>query len=275
MNKMNMTLALIASAMVFTAFANNVPAKKDEKEDPAVRAARIKEKKRVFLGDVVRKPDSMKGTISIVSAQEAVPCSEISDAVELVRKTGKFNFQISSMPASNPWNLESVANICSKNGAQVTIFIVDDDKTPASLVAPEEHWAVINVRKVGKGLPDNATLRKRMLAIRTRREFIRTFVLLCGGGASQFPGNLMDAAKVEDLDTVEEFIPVDIPPRYTTYLEKIGVTPAYEKFYYLACKEGWAPQPTNEIQQAIWNRVKERKERGPTNPIHILPPKAK
>ena len=85
----------------------------------------------------------------------------------------------------------------------------------------------------------------------------------------------MDAAKVEDLDTVEEFIPVDIPPRYTTYLEKIGVTPAYEKFYYLACKEGWAPQPTNEIQQAIWNRVKERKERGPTNPIHILPPKAK
>ena len=43
--------------------------------------------------------------------------------------------------------------------------------------------------------------------------------------------------------------------------------------YHKACEEGWAPAPTNEVQKAIWEQVKADKERGPTNPIKIEPPK--
>ena len=269
-----MILALFACATAFSAPGADTTAQQKEKEDPAVRAARIREKKRVFLGDIVRKPGSMKGSISILSAQDTVSLSDIESGVDMLRQTGKYDFRVGKVAAAGPWTFEAFAKARAEHGTDVTIFFVEDDAAPATLVAPEDRWAAINVSKLSKGLPESAVLRKRMLAVRARREFVRTFVLACGGGASQFPGNMMDAAKLEDLDTVEEFIPVDIPPRYTAYLEKIGVTPAYDKAYYFACKEGWAPQPTNDIQQAIWNRVKERKERGPTNPITIQPPGA-
>lgn len=268
-------LTLLACATVFSAVAADaaMPQKDKAKEDPAVRAARIREKKRIFLGDTVRKPGSLKGAITILSAQNLISPSDIETGVNMLRETGKFDFRIEKIDVTGPWTLETFAKVRATHGSEVTIFFVNDEDAPATLIAPEDRWAAINVRKIGRGLPENAVLRRRMLAVRARREFIRTFVLTCGGCSSQFPGNMMDVAKLEDLDTAEEFIPVDIPPRYTTYLEKIGVTPAYDKAYYFACKEGWAPAPTNDIQRAIWKRVEERKERGPTNPIKIEPPK--
>ena len=44
--------------------------------------------------------------------------------------------------------------------------------------------------------------------------------------------------------------------------------------YRQACREGWAPAPTNDVQRAIFEQVKADKERGPTNPITIPPPNA-
>ena len=39
--------------------------------------------------------------------------------------------------------------------------------------------------------------------------------------------------------------------------------------------EGWAPAPTNDIQKAIFERVKADKERGPSKPLTIAPPAKK
>jgi hypothetical protein len=62
---------------------------------------------------------------------------------------------------------------------------------------------------------------------------------------------------------------------YVTYLKSLGVTPAEMTTYRKACREGWAPAPTNDIQKAIWEQVKADKERGPTNPLKISMPKRK
>ena len=60
-----------------------------------------------------------------------------------------------------------------------------------------------------------------------------------------------------------------------------GISNGYKKFgfgyirkstYMGACRQGWAPAPTNEYQKAIWDRVnKERAEatKNPTNPMKI------
>ena len=51
---------------------------------------------------------------------------------------------------------------------------------------------------------------------------------------------------------------------------------SYIKATYLrACHLGWAPPPTNDVQRAIWEKIKAEKERGPTKPITIPPPNAK
>ena len=55
----------------------------------------------------------------------------------------------------------------------------------------------------------------------------------------------------------------------------MGITPYRRTTYREACQEGWAPQPTNDVQKAIWEQVKADKERGPTNPITIPPPNQK
>ena len=59
------------------------------------------------------------------------------------------------------------------------------------------------------------------------------------------------------------------------FLPQVGFLPATVATYRTACREGWAPAPTNEYQRAIWMRVLSDKERGPTNPITIPPPSKK
>ena len=58
-------------------------------------------------------------------------------------------------------------------------------------------------------------------------------------------------------------------------LPEAGFEPAVVATYLTACREGWAPAPTNDAQRAIWARALSEKERGPTNPILILPPNQK
>ena len=56
---------------------------------------------------------------------------------------------------------------------------------------------------------------------------------------------------------------------------KLGITRPRRISYRRACLEGIAPAPTDDIQRAIWERIKADKERGPTTPITIPPPKKK
>lgn len=213
-----------------------------------VKAMRLK----VFGGDVI-KPNSQKGMIAIVNAQEQLPKAEIEATVAMLYKCAKFNFVVQSGTGEKS-ALDLAATACADFSAQVALVVVSDATTPAMLVAPEDRWALVNVKKLSDGIPSGA-LFNRMLAARCRKEIVRAFSLLCGGGASQFPENMMATSSIADLDTVQEFIPIDMEKRWTDYLANLGVRPAYQRTYKQACQEGWAPPPTNDIQRAIWNRV--------------------
>ena len=43
---------------------------------------------------------------------------------------------------------------------------------------------------------------------------------------------------------------------YAAYLGALGVVPAETATYRQACREGWAPAPTNDVQRAIWDRYR-------------------
>ena len=67
---------------------------------------------------------------------------------------------------------------------------------------------------------------------------------------------MMPVSNVEELDLFEQTeIPIDVLNRFPPFLEALGVVPYEECSYRSACKAGWAPQPTNDIQRAIWNEV--------------------
>lgn len=283
---MKVLCVLMRSALLIMAFgsANAVPEsvstspvrKTVAEMTPSERAAhreKVRLLKQRYFGPTVVKAGSMQGTIAIAIVGDGVPESEADTAIQILRKATKLDIRLLRNGILSPDDLATPANALTKIKCNLAIFIVFDDSHSAMLVAPEDRWAIVNVAKLKTGLPNIESLERRLWHSRVRKEIIRAFSLLCGGGASQFAGNVTDIANIEDLDTVQEFVPIDMPLRYSNYLSKIGVTPAYEKTYLQACKEGWAPHPTNAIEQVIWTRVMSDKERGPTKPLTIVPPK--
>lgn len=154
--------------------------------------------------------------------------------------------------------------ILAENEATAAIVLLEDASAPQVLIAPAERWAKVNLAKLVDDIPAPAAKDKFRTA-RARKQVIRAFALLCGAGTSQYPDNIMNAASSRELDYCEERLPYDVIARTQTHLEHIGITKPSFTTYKKACREGWAPQPTNDIQKAIWDKVHEI----PSKPIKI------
>ena len=246
------------------------PVKELTQEEHAIRSEHMRQVRLRIFGEDVVKPKSQQGKIVFVNAQSKLPQAEIEIAVAALYKSAKFKFEVTAASDEGKRSIDRAASACVDFKAQIAVVVVADSDTPAVLVAPEDQWAIVNVAKMDKGLSPGP-LYARLFAARCRKEIIRTFSLLCGGGASQFAGNMMSTPSIEELDSVQEFIPIDMERRWTDYLASHGVKPAYIRTYQQACKEGWAPAPTNDVQKAIWDKVHAM----PTEPIKIKPEEKK
>lgn len=259
MKRLVVSMATALTAIAAVAASRSIkeimktPVKDLTPEEHALRTAHMRETKLRIFGENIIKPGSQQGKIAIVNAQDKLAAGEVDAAVAMLYNCAKFRFDV-TMDESPTHALDFAAATAARRGAQVALVIVNDADTPAMLVAPEDRWAIVNVGKLDDGIPAGA-LYGRMFAARCRKEIVRAFSLLCGGGSSQFAGNMMETSSIQGLDTVQEFIPIDMANRYTAYLATLGVKPAHERTYRQACKEGWAPAPTNEMQRAIWEKV--------------------
>ena len=136
-------------------------------------------------------------------------------------------------------------------------------------VMPEGRRAKVNVRALAADGPPADRLESRV-----RKEMWRAAVYLLGGGNSEFRHCVMKpVASLGDLDDLEAASACPEPfNRVLATAAALGIRGARTTTYRRACEEGWAPQPVDDAQRAIWERVKADKERGPANAIRILPP---
>ena len=138
-----------------------------------------------------------------------------------------------------------------RHRADFLLLVTDDPSLPASLVAVEAQWAIMNIAALEKGAATPEVTR-----IRARNEFTRVFCMLCGGFSSQFKAPLTNfVVGIDDLDSCLADPPVDVNARLRDYLDLRGIKPERRVTYRQACREGWAPAPTNEVQRAIWEKV--------------------
>ena len=208
-------------------------------------------------GELVR-PGTGVGSVAILNAQTNLPYGTlVSLAAFIEEKTGIVT-KPNNVKDGNPTDL------LKDSGSDLAIIVRSDANAPTLLVAPEDRWCVINVKKLTDDLPAERA-KQRFFIPRARKEIIKGFSLLCGGGYSQFPNNIMNAATVRELDSLNEQFPVDMIGNYSSYVKKIGLKPKDLVPYEYACQEGWAPQPTNDIQKAIWDKV----HAPPEKPIKI------
>ena len=258
-NKTIIILSLALAASTVTADGERrLPARGPMDKAKSAEAAAKREEMMRKSGGFVIRPDSAKGKIVFVDAQGALPASNLTSVVSSLRKQTRLNIVGVRGEGRN------AAQLKSANGADVAVVAIDDPESPVLLVAPEERWATVNVAKLGEGLKSEEAKRK-FVESRFRKELLRGFALASGGGNSQFPANGMQVAGLAELDLYKEFIPGDSLAKAQTFLKRIGVEPEVYATYRRACQQGWAPQPTNDIQKAIWDKVHEI----PSKPIKI------
>ena len=217
-------------------------------------------------GGVVRKAGSLQGRVAIVNAQSKVEDAVLEGALEQLRKVLRMDI---ALVKGDPVTLATAQGEFKKTRANLALFVVDSEAVPGTiLVMPENGWGILNVAPLAAG-PG-----KERLAARAEKELVRAFAFVAGAACSQYQHSLMGpVTRPEDLDAIESArLPPDMQPRIFGYAKGFGVTPYVQTTYLNACREGWAPAPTNEFQKAIWEKVRADKERGPTNPITIPPP---
>ena len=202
--------------------------------------------------DLLPQPGSQKGEIVFVNNQSRLPTNELEAVCRQVEKATKCR-----------------AVLGDAASGQVQIEVVDDADSPILAAFPEDYRAKVNIRKLDKNLKGKAL--DKFFASRCRKELLRAFCFACGAGGSQYPDNIMAIGDICDLDLVEEFIPGDTAYACVARLIKVGVTPIRLVTYAKACKDGWAPAPTNDVQKAIWDKVHAL----PTAPIKIKPEEKK
>lgn len=253
---MKTLIVLISSVLALSSIAET---------DAETRAANKKRFEEVYtkkLGGRLLAPGSLKGTIGFVDRSSGIDHLEINKMISTVSKEMKYNYKVQKQEAKG--GLPSQDDVRAV-GCDVAIFIVSDAHLPPMLVAPEERWSLVNVEKLRKGLKEDV-VGKRLLGARCRGELMRAFALVCGNGTSQYPNNVLDAITVEGLDETDPDVLVfDMYQRCKQHLERLGITPKKLVTYSAACQQGWAPEPTNDVQRAIWNKVHST----PDKPIKI------
>ena len=151
----------------------------------------------------------------------------------------------------------------------LALCVVDKPGGETLLVSPEGCWVEVNVAPLAADDPPKELFEKRF-----RREMWRACAYGMGVGNEQMPSLLNPIASLKALDENEYDTPTpDVFNMMVFWAARRKMARVRYASYRRACEEGWAPAPTNDAQRAIWEKAKADKERGPTNPIKIEPPR--
>ncbi len=194
--------------------------------------------------------------ILFLNQQTAVDASALDATAAGVKQFLRLgvSVQTEKAPAADGCPSKTAASKIGKEHA-IVVAVVDVADCPSLLVAPEDRWALINVAHLKKGADAEA------LKVRTQKELWRAVSLLLGASNSSFEHCLMKPVfKVEDLDALK---PTNICPEPMNKLmataKLLGIKSERMMPYRRAVEEGWAPAPTNDVQKAVWEDVKNKK----------------
>ena len=213
-------------------------------------------------GGLITKPGTKAGQVTVYDLQNVASHKSIKEQAESLSKLMRINI---SVKKSETNQIEGFSYRCSDK-EQAAVYVIYDQRNNNRLIYfPDENISVVNVASLN--IPKNIPQAK--IDARTAKEVARGLCYACGAGSSKHSSSLMGQKQtLEDLDLmVDIYYPMDVVPRMRTYLNTIGITPEIKVPYIRACREGWAPAPTNEYQKAIWDKVHAM----PTAPIKIKP----
>ena len=145
--------------------------------------------------------------------------------------------------------------------AAFAMVVIDEEKYSGLMVIPEDRLVVVNAAKYKEGT-DPVRREERVI-----KELWRGLGFVSGIGYAPFKNDVFQPVyTIPELDALEYQVmqPMNFQKMYGM-MAKYGIKRARHIPYRLACMEGWAAQPTNEYQKAIWEQV----HKLPEKPIKI------
>ena len=205
------------------------------------------------FGGYIYQPQETK-VVSIVNDQKLVEESVLSKIAK--EMAAQLNFPV-------------VVNGNEKVG--LTLKVCECDKMGPLVVMPDSATAFVSVRKLSEDNPSAEVLETRI-----SKELWRGMMYALGSGNTYVPQCVMKhVTSLQELDAIPSRSACpDAFSRANGGAAKLGIKPARRVTYRQACKEGWAPAPTNDVQKAVLERVLtekgfEQQTKDPTNPIRI------
>lgn len=253
--------AVAAFCVATAAFSGTSMTNRVDAKTRAERRAMAQKERLESTGGEILRRDALKGRAIVFNAQKSVSTEFLKTATAHVFK--RMHIFNECKDIGDVVDISSVDGLLNKYEAKVGVFVVEDEKLKAPmLIAPESRWAIVNVARIKEGDPKPVFVQAR-----TGKEVVRAILYVCGAANSIYPDSLMKyVGKMNDLDDYPNFNPpMDVMNRMKAYLTDVGITMRPMTTYREACQEGWAPQPTNDIQRAIWSDV----HKLPDKPIKI------
>lgn len=207
-----------------------------------------------------------KGTSVIVVDTRERPAGAPVQFEDVFASLSKTNVKVERSPLkAGETAFGRAAAALSDGNVGYAIAIVENDTDRGLTVYPEDRIAVINASRY-RGGDDPLKPETRL-----HKEIWRALGFVAGIGYAPFPNDVLQPVfSVAELDglTYQVMQPMNFQKMYSA-LSKLGVTRSRRLPYRIAVQEGWAPAPTNDVQKAIWEKVKAEKSEKPSKPIKV------
>ena len=250
MKKLIFTIGVIAMTMSMSANAQNRPGRTrpDAHSKPS--------------GGLVEKPYS-GNYFRIVNAQRTVSDEKIRSFVLKMRLETLLPFESQlGEPIGAEAARQAAESLVGEARVGAGFVVVDDPERNTHIDSAEGCWAVLNIAPLKTDSPEAKTLETRCAKMLWRAA-ARTLGV---GYSAHDPSVLKPFSTLAELDANLEMKPSpDGSNAMLRNAAEYGMTPLTIASYRTACRNGWAPAPTNDVQRTIWDEI----HAIPNNPMKI------
>lgn len=255
---MNLKLFLACALCSTTIFAQEQPRevisgpKEVSRED---RKAEREERLRETGGYVDIVPE---GPAIIIADARNAPTTNVPERVKGVIN-GMFRLAASNETVSldgSDCPYSKAVEIRKRDKALIVIMLINSGEEKSALtVFPEERVAIVNIDRATQFTKGDEA------DIRIIKECWRGIGFISGAGYAANDASVMQpVGSPLELDTLSwQVIHPLALNQMNKFLKKYGAQRGRRMTYLRACEEGWAPEPKDEFQKAVWEKVKEKK----------------
>ena len=185
-------------------------------------------------GGILERTTAIKSRqVAVLNEQKIVPAEKMEELVYECRRWSRIPLRIG---AESP--------------AATIRIVADDGMAEMMVVCPEAFKAVVNVKALAV---DGAA--SEVVANRLRKQIIRAALFVVGAGYSPSECLARPISSLKELDALNPRMLSAETEIHLNVMRLLGISEVAFCTYRQACREGWAPPPTNDVQKAIWENV--------------------